>query len=96
LSSRCREVLVSPVALLEYPGKESIMERCVTIFLMVLGLVMPETAFAAAATAKSVIAHAAVNARVLPLWAAKEQGSSPSGVPAEMIFIRQAPTLVRH
>ena len=41
------------------------------------------------------IAHAAVNARVLPLWIARDQGFfAKYGVPAEMIFIRQAPTLV--
>jgi NitT/TauT family transport system substrate-binding protein len=56
---------------------------------------VPRDCRAAAAPAKSVIAHAAVNARVLPLWAAKEQGFfTKYGVPAEMIFIRQAPTLV--
>jgi ABC-type nitrate/sulfonate/bicarbonate transport system substrate-binding protein len=50
---------------------------------------------AASAPTKSVIAHAAVNARVLPLWVAREQGFfSKYGVPAETIFIRQAPTLV--
>ena len=49
----------------------------------------------AAAQSKSVIAHAAVNARVLPLWVAREQGFfTRYGVPAETIFIRQAPTLV--
>ncbi|MBI3062821.1 MAG: ABC transporter substrate-binding protein, partial [Deltaproteobacteria bacterium] len=51
---------------------------------------------AASAPAKMVIAHAAMNARVLPLWAAKDQGFfSKYGVPADMIFIRQAPTLVQ-
>ena len=50
---------------------------------------------AASAPAKSIIAHAAMNARVLPLWMAKEQGFfNKYGVPADMIFIRQAPTLV--
>jgi len=50
---------------------------------------------AASAPAKHVIAHAAMNARVLPLWVAKEQGFfSKYAVPSEVIFIRQAPTLV--
>jgi NitT/TauT family transport system substrate-binding protein len=50
---------------------------------------------AASAPGKNIIAHAAVNARVLPLWAAKEQGFfTKYGAPSEMIFIRQAPTLV--
>lgn len=44
---------------------------------------------------KSIIAHAAVNARVLPLWLARERGFfAKYGVPSETIFIRQAPTLV--
>ena len=50
---------------------------------------------AASAPSKIVIAHAAVNARVLPLWVAREQGFfNKYGVPSETIFIRQAPTLV--
>lgn len=62
----------------------------------VLGLLLPgESVDAAAAPSKSVIAHAAVNARVLPLWLAREQDFfAKYGVPAETIFIRQAPTLV--
>ncbi len=51
---------------------------------------------AASAPAKTVIAHAAMNARVLPLWAARDQGFfAKYGVPADMIYIRQAPTLVQ-
>lgn len=50
---------------------------------------------AASSPTKIVIAHAAMNARVLPLWTAKEQGFFLKyGVPSEAIFIRQAPTLV--
>ena len=50
---------------------------------------------AASAPAKYVVAHAAMNARVLPLWIAKEQGFfAKYGVPSDVIFIRQAPTLV--
>jgi ABC-type nitrate/sulfonate/bicarbonate transport system substrate-binding protein len=67
------------------------------IFLFViLWLLTPgKVLSAASAPAKNVIAHAAVNARVLPLWMAKEQGFfSKYGVPSETIFIRQAPTLV--
>ncbi|MGH7796608.1 MAG: ABC transporter substrate-binding protein [Candidatus Binatia bacterium] len=59
-------------------------------------LLLPVKALdAASAQSKSIIAHAAVNARVLPLWVAKEQGFfARYGVPADTIFIRQAPTLV--
>src|SRR3989442_14293759 len=72
------------------------MRRCVAFFFVILGLSISEKALdAASAPARTIIAHAAVNARVLPLWAAKEQGFfSKYGVPSEMIFIRQAPTLV--
>jgi len=62
----------------------------------ILSLLLPLKALdAASAPVKSTIAHAAVNARVLPLWVAKDQGFfSKYGVPADTIFIRQAPTLV--
>jgi len=72
------------------------MRRCVAFFFVILGLSISEKALdAASAPARTIIAHAAVNAGVLPLWAAKEQGFfSKYGVPSEMIFIRQAPTLV--
>lgn len=50
---------------------------------------------AASAPAKIVIAHAAMNARVAPLWIAEEHGFfAKYGVPASTIFIRQAPILV--
>ncbi len=50
---------------------------------------------AASAAKKIVIAHAAMNARVGPLWVAKEQGFfAKSGIDAEMIFVRGAPILV--
>jgi len=72
------------------------MTRFALLGLMILWLAPPlEVAGAGAAPSKSVIAHAAVNARVLPLWVAREQGFfAKYGVPAETIFIRQAPTLV--
>ncbi|HEY6044118.1 MAG TPA: ABC transporter substrate-binding protein, partial [Nitrosospira sp.] len=44
--------------------------------------------------AKMAIGFAAMNARVIPLWAAKEEGFfAKNGVDAEPIFIRGAPTL---
>ena len=49
----------------------------------------------AAAPPKIVIAHAAMNARVAPLWVAQEQGFfAKNGLTANAIFIRQAPILV--
>jgi len=50
---------------------------------------------AASPPAKIVIAHAAMNARVAPLWIAEDRGFfTKYGVAASAIFIRQAPVLV--
>jgi ABC-type nitrate/sulfonate/bicarbonate transport system substrate-binding protein len=50
---------------------------------------------AASSPAKIAIAHAAMNARVAPLWIAQEHGFfAKNGVAANTIFIRQAPILV--
>lgn len=50
---------------------------------------------AAAPSRKVVIGHAAMNARVAPLWAAEDHGFfTKYGVNANAIFIRQAPVLV--
>src|SRR2546426_7095586 len=47
------------------------------------------------APAKVIIGHAAMNARVAPLWVAEDQGFFQKyGVAASAIFIRQAPVLV--
>jgi NitT/TauT family transport system substrate-binding protein len=72
------------------------MAKYVFLSLMVLALSpQVKSLGAAAAPSKNIVAHAAVNARVLPLWVAKDQGFfSKYGVAAETIFIRQAPTLV--
>ncbi len=54
----------------------------------------PES-LAASPPAKIVIAHAAMNARVAPLWVAQDYGFfSKNGIAANTIFIRQAPVLV--
>jgi NitT/TauT family transport system substrate-binding protein len=52
-------------------------------------------AHAAAASKKIVVAHAAMNARVGPLWIARDRGFfAKYGVEADTIFVRGAPTLV--
>src|SRR5262249_33479022 len=65
---------------------------------LVIGLVFffaPPNSRAAAAGKQVVIAHAAMNARVAPLWVARERGCfAKYGVAAETIFVRGAPTLV--
>ena len=54
-----------------------------------------DSAHAAAAAKKLVIAYAAMNARVCPLWAPRERGFfSKYGLDAEPLFVRGAPTLV--
>jgi NitT/TauT family transport system substrate-binding protein len=51
--------------------------------------------YAAAPSRKVVIGHAAMNARVAPLWVAEDHGFFVKhGVNASAIFIRQAPVLV--
>jgi len=55
----------------------------------------PLRADGAAAGKKVVIAYAAMNARVAPLWVARERGFfAKYGVNADTIFVRGAPTLV--
>ncbi len=50
---------------------------------------------AASAGRTVVIAHAAMNARVAPLWVARDRGFfAKYGVNADTIFVRGAPTLV--
>ena len=54
----------------------------------------PELSEAAAAR-KIIVAHAAMSARVAPLWIARERGFfSKYGVDADTLFVRSAPTLV--
>ena len=68
------------------------------LFLVVAAVLLG--AFATAAQAASggrpiVIAYAAMNARVAPLWVARDRGFfSKYGVNADTIFVRGAPTLV--
>ena len=51
--------------------------------------------YGATAPGKFVIGHAAMNARVAPLWVAEDQGFfAKQGVAVNAIFIRQAPVLV--
>jgi NitT/TauT family transport system substrate-binding protein len=64
------------------------------ICLVLLMLGVGNEATAATPPAKIIIGFAAINARVIPLWAAKEEGFfAKNGVDAELIFIRGAPTL---
>lgn len=64
----------------------------VCLILLILGVGREATG--ATLPAKMAIGFAAMNARVTPLWAAKEEGFfAKNGVDAEPIFIRGAPTL---
>jgi NitT/TauT family transport system substrate-binding protein len=66
------------------------------VLVFVLGLMTgQQNAFAAASGKKLVIAYAAMNARVCPLWAPRERGFfTKYSVEAETLFVRGAPTLV--
>jgi NitT/TauT family transport system substrate-binding protein len=69
----------------------------IVLLLLVLSFfAAPEQASAAAPGAKKlVIAYAAMNARVCPLWAPRERGLfAKYGIDAETLFVRGAPTLV--
>jgi NitT/TauT family transport system substrate-binding protein len=58
-------------------------------------LVPPNSSDAASGGRPVVIAHAAMNARVAPLWVARDRGFfTKYGITAETIFVRGAPTLV--
>src|SRR5215813_30193 len=64
------------------------------IILLVLFLV-PQNCKSAATGKQVVIAYAAMNARVAPLWVARDRGFfAKYGVTADTIFVRGAPTLV--
>jgi NitT/TauT family transport system substrate-binding protein len=69
------------------------------LFLILVALVAhfvsESDAYGAAPGKKLVIAYAAMNARVCPLWAPRERGFfSKYGFDAETLFVRGAPTLV--
>ncbi|HEX9445766.1 MAG TPA: ABC transporter substrate-binding protein [Candidatus Binatia bacterium] len=71
------------------------MRPLIGIFLLLLALSPGVVSHAASAPAPIVIAHAAMNARVAPLWISEDHGFfAKYGVPASTIFIRQAPVLV--
>ena len=64
------------------------------IVLLVLFLVT-QNSWSAATDKQVVIAYAAMNARVAPLWVARDRGFfAKYGVTADTIFVRGAPTLV--
>jgi len=68
------------------------------LWILVSGLVVTVhclDSFAASPSRKVVIGHAALNARVAPLWIAEDHGFFiKHGITANSIFIRQAPVLV--
>ena len=70
------------------------MKNLLAVTLSVLLLVSSGDSFSASAPAKIVIAYAAMNARLVPLWAALEQGFfNKYSVDAQLVFVRGAPTL---
>jgi len=72
------------------------MRGLLLVLAVVFGFVAAQDdAHSAAAGKKLVIAYAAMNARVCPLWAPRERGLfTKYGFDAETLFVRGAPTLV--
>lgn len=67
------------------------------IILVLIGfLTVPQQALSAVAGKKMLVAYAAMNARVCPLWAPRERGffAKYGGLDVEPLFVRGAPTLV--
>jgi len=69
-----------------------------TLVCLCISLISWADARAAAAKPKVVIAHAAMNFRVAPLWVAQDQGFfAKYGIDPEVIYIRGGPTVAfRH
>jgi ABC-type nitrate/sulfonate/bicarbonate transport system substrate-binding protein len=66
-----------------------------TLFCLCLSLLGWREVHAAAAKPKVVIAHAAMNFRVAPLWIAQDQGFfAKYGIDPEIIFMRSGPALL--
>ena len=66
-----------------------------TLFYLCLSLISWTDVRAAAAKPKVVIAHAAMNFRVAPLWVAQDQGFfAKYGIDPEVIYMRGGPTLL--
>jgi ABC-type nitrate/sulfonate/bicarbonate transport system substrate-binding protein len=72
------------------------MVKLLTGLIVLLGLFfVPQNSWSAATGKQVVIAYAAMNARVAPLWVARDRGFfTKYGVTADTIFVRGAPTLV--
>ena len=71
------------------------MVKLFQVFLSVWLGVAAQSAHAVAPSKHVIIAYAAMNARVAPLWVARERGFfTKYGIEADTIFVRGAPTLV--
>src|SRR4249919_3427685 len=65
------------------------------LIILLAFFLFPQNSWSAAAVKQVVIAYAAMNARVAPLWVARDRGFfAKYGVTADTIFVRGAPTLV--
>ena len=71
------------------------MKNLLAVALSAFLLLSSGDVFSVSAPVKVVIAYAAMNARVAPLWVARDRGFfAKYGVTADTIFVRGAPTLV--
>jgi ABC-type nitrate/sulfonate/bicarbonate transport system substrate-binding protein len=67
----------------------------IALFVILAVCLAHQDSWGATAGKQVVIAHAAMNARVAPLWVARDRGFfAKYGVTADTIFVRGAPTLV--
>ena len=70
------------------------MKNLLAVALSAFLLLSNGDAFSASAPTKVVIAYAAMNARIVPLWAAEEKGFfNKYSVDGQLVFVRGAPTL---
>jgi ABC-type nitrate/sulfonate/bicarbonate transport system substrate-binding protein len=71
------------------------MSKHPAVLIFLLCLIITVDAHAAAVKPKLVIAHAAMNFRVAPLWIAQDQGFfAKYGIDPEVVYMRSGPTLV--
>jgi len=93
LGSKCFRCLGANHVFSSYrPLIGKILAACICLYSTLIG---PTDARSAAAKPRVVIAHAAMNFRVAPLWVAQDQGFfSKYGIDSEVIYMRGGPMLL--
>src|SRR4030095_2897393 len=98
-TTRCefiRAIRRSPNVLVRFlPSRKPMVKIVAAVVCLGFSLMSWTDVRASAAKAKVVIAHAAMNFRVAPLWVAQDQGFfSKYGIDPEVIYMRGGPTLL--